>query len=125
MSALESVLRVWRRDQFCFSNHVTGVFVATDSGKARVPQAIVCGPFQKLDSSNQDGFQPTADKHFRGDETLTPAAFSYVRQIGERASRGAERAQMREKNPPELRRHAGTDTRSVHELAPSVVSDQD
>ena len=125
MSVLKSVSRVWRRDQFCFSNYITGVFVTTDSGEAQLPQSVMGVHSRSSIRATRRGSSQRQISIFAAvsPSPSRPSPLSGRLTNGHRAF--AECLEMRCQRPPDLRCDAGTDTRRVHELAPDVVPDQD
>ena len=101
------------------------ILVASNTGEAGVTQAIVRGPFQKLDASHDKWVKPTALSHFRRRHALAPTPFATVRQIAEGASLFPQGPEMRQQGPSILGWDAGPDTAGVDQFALFVISDQD
>src|SRR6201987_2302460 len=113
-----------RRTPNSFSNDFASIFVAAETGEARVTQSILGCPFEELDSNHDERFQPSAQSHFRGRHAFAPTPFTSVRQIGEWAALRLQLVEVMQQHAAEFRGDAGANAADGHEIKAVIVSVQ-
>jgi len=66
---------------------VRGIVIIAHCDEFRMPKPILRCPFQKLNRSNEAGFQPSTMLHVFGGEALSSSSFATLKEIRERNSR--------------------------------------